>query len=334
MPNAGAGFSAGENVDVAADEVFVVLDRSMDGYTALSRIQYGANSMALAVGADRAANLSYKNGLRASGILTIAQWLKPAQREAYKTIVNDFVGTGLGDASDKQFGVMVAENATKFEPLSLKPMDVELLASRRYSVEDLCRWYDVPPILVGHAAEGQTMWGSGIEQIVLGWIMLGLQPICKTIESEISRQLIPIDDVSTGVYAEFNLDALMRGDSAARAAHYSTMSQNGIYTRNEIRARENLPPKPGGDELTVQSNLVPISQLGKMQAPNSSFQKANEPTTVDVNVKTTDAGALLKEMEAVHLLLKERAAPARWKQIPVRDKDGRVVRVDLTELKA
>src|SRR5690606_280027 len=106
-----------ENEDLSADEVFYVVDRSLDGYTGLSRIQYAANTLGLSMAGDRAANLSYKNGLRASGILTIAQWLKPDQRAAYKRIVNEFVGTGTGQDTDKQFGVMVAENATKFEPL-------------------------------------------------------------------------------------------------------------------------------------------------------------------------------------------------------------------------
>src|SRR5690606_31069122 len=83
---------ARENLDLGADEVFYVIDRSMDGYTGLSRIQYAANALGLSMAGDRAANLSYKNGLRASGILTIAQWLKPDQRKAYKQIVNEFVG--------------------------------------------------------------------------------------------------------------------------------------------------------------------------------------------------------------------------------------------------
>ncbi len=261
-----------KNEDFAADELFVVVDRSMDGYTGLSRIQYAANALGLSMAGDRAANLSYKNGLRASGILTIAQWLKPDQRAAYKQIVNDFVGTGTGQASDKQFGVMVAENATKFEPLSLKPVDVELLASRKYSFEEICSWYDVPPILVHHATDGQTMWGSGVEQIILGWLKLGLGPVLRTFEQEIRRQLLTPEEKGQGYYASFNLDELLRGDSAARSAFLSQMTQNGIYTRNEARAKENLPKsaEPNADKLTVQSNMSPIDKLGTM--PDNTVQ--------------------------------------------------------------
>ncbi|MNN84681.1 Phage portal protein [compost metagenome] len=64
-------------------------------------------------------------------------------------------------------------------------------------------------------------------------------------------------------YAEYSLEAFLRADSAGRAAYLSTMGQNGYLTRNEGRRKENLPSMPGGDVLTVQSNLVPLDQLGK-----------------------------------------------------------------------
>jgi HK97 family phage portal protein len=245
---------------LGAEDVFVVLDRTMDGYTGLSRIEYARNSLGMAIAGDRAASNSWRNGLRASGFVTVGQWLTPEQRTAYRTAVQAFSGTGNGDADDRQGGVMVLENATKFEQLTLKPADVELLDSRRFSVEEICRWYDVPPVLVGHAPEGQTMWGSGIEQVILGWQKLGLAPIVRRIEQEIWRQLLTPEDQKV-LFAEFNLDALMRGDSTARAAFYSSMSQNGIMVRNEIRARENLPPIEGGDVPTVQSSLVSLAQL-------------------------------------------------------------------------
>jgi HK97 family phage portal protein len=258
--------------DFSADELFVVLDRSMDGYTGLSRIQYGANAMGIALSGENSASLMYKNGFRASGILTIAQWLKPEQRAAYKTIVNDFTGVGNGNDSDKQFGVLVAENATKFEPISLKPQDMELLASRKFSVEDICRFYDVPPVMIGHAVDGQTMWGSGVEQIILGWLKMGLGPVLTTIEAEIQRQLITIEDTAAGLYAQFNLEELLRGDTASRSSYASTMSQNGILTRNELRRAENKPRSndPNADKLTVQSNMLPLDKLGTV--PDSSAQ--------------------------------------------------------------
>jgi phage portal protein BeeE len=59
--------------------------------------------------------------------------------------------------------------------------------------------------------------------------------------------------------AEFKVEGLLRGDSTARMNTYATGVQNGIYTRDEVRGWENMPPKGGmADELTVQSQNVPI----------------------------------------------------------------------------
>lgn len=260
--------------DYAAEELFVVIDRTIDGYTPLSRIQYGANSLGMAIAGDRAANLAWKNGLRATGILSVAAWLKKDQRDAYRAKIEQFVGTGSGGPDDKQFGVLVAENATKFDAINIKPADIELLASRKFSIEDVCRWYDVPPILVSHSAEGQTMWGTGIEQIILGWLKMGLAPVLKTIEQEIWRQLLTEEEKADGLFAEFNLEALLRGDSAARANFMSSMVQNGLMTRNEGRGLDNRPPLPGGDVLTVQSNMTPLDKLGSIPASDAQQLRA------------------------------------------------------------
>lgn len=325
-----------DNEDFSADELFVIIDRSMDGYTGLSRIQYAANSLGMAIAGDRAASLTWKNGLRLSGILTIAQWLKPEQRAAYKRIVNEFVGTGTGTSADKQFGVMVAENATKFEPISMNPHDVELLSSRKFSIEDVCRWYDTPPVLIGHSAEGQTMWGTGVEQIILGWLKMGLAPVLRTIESEVWRQLISPQDRGLGYYAEFNLDALLRGDSAARAAFYSQMSQNGIYTRNEIRSKENLPPMDGGDRLTVQSAMVPLDRLDSIVDSNAR-KPSNEPVPVQkaVDISVSADPSLRDEIQQMNSLISEMASrpPAQWRQVPVRDESGRIKHVNFFQEK-
>ena len=66
----------------------------------------------------------------------------------------------------------------------------------------------------------------------------------------------------------------MAADSAARAALYSAFGQNGVMTRGEMRSRENLPSLPGDDFLTVQSNLVPLDMLGKVNAPEQGARSA------------------------------------------------------------
>lgn len=83
------------------------------------------------------------------------------------------------------------------------------------------------------------------------------------------RRLIPLDE--RGEYTiELKIDALLRSNPQERAQYYAQMAQNGMMTRNEVRGLENLPPHGGGDELTAQSNLVPLSKLGQTQSASGS----------------------------------------------------------------
>lgn len=106
------------------------------------------------------------------------------------------------------------------------------------------------------------MWGSGVEQLVLQFAKTGLRPILRRIEAAVRRDILTTEQRGR-LKCEFNMEGLLRGDSASRAQFYSTMAQNGILTRNEIRKLENRPPREGGDALTAQTNLAPLAQLGE-----------------------------------------------------------------------
>jgi HK97 family phage portal protein len=119
--------------------------------------------------------------------------------------------------------------------------------------------------MIGHT-EKVTSWGTGLEQQVIGFLTFTLRPYLKLTEQAVKRSLIPASERDR-LYAEFNIEGLLRADSAGRAAFYASMAQNGIMTRNEIRGKENLSPMPGGDELTFQSNLIPARMAGQNAAP-------------------------------------------------------------------
>jgi HK97 family phage portal protein len=246
--------------DFAADQVFRVFTRSLDGLTGVSVIEFARNSFGLAQSGEIAASKTFKKGLNASGFVQTEKFLTEPQREMMRTSVDEFTGE-----TDKAGGTMVLEGGFTYSQLSMKPLDAELLSSRQFSVEDVCRWFGVPPILIGHASGGQTMWGSGVEQIFSGWSRLSLRPYVTACTQSVRSQLILPED-RDALYAEYDLDDLLAADSIARSQLYSTLAQNGIKTRDELRALEGLGPMPGGDKLTVQSNLIPLDKLGEIVA--------------------------------------------------------------------
>lgn len=245
----------GKTEDLPRDKIFHLKGFGFGGDTGLSAIRFGSQTFGTAIAIDEAMGKLFANGLQASGVLSSENTLKPEQRKDLQEVMERFVGS-------KNAGkLMVLEAGMKYERLAMSPVDAQMLENQRFSVEEICRWFGVPPIIIGHAAQGQTMWGSGVEQILLAWMTLGIDPLCDRIEARIKKQLIrPSGNLRR--YAEFNREALLQMDSKAKAAFLSTMTQNGLMTRNEGRAKLNLPRKPGADELTAQTNLAPLDQLG------------------------------------------------------------------------
>jgi HK97 family phage portal protein len=248
----------GKTEDLPRDKVFHVKGfgqglSSLD--LGMSPIAYGVHSLGTALAAEEAAGKMFGNGLQVSGVLKSDQTLKPEQRAQLQKIMQAYTG------SEKAGKLMILEAGLEYQQMTLNPDDAQMLETRRFSVEEICRWFGVPPIIIGHAAQGQTMWGSGVEQILIAWLTLGIDPLCDRIEARIKKQLIR----PTGQrrrYAEFNREALLQMDSKSKAEFLSKMVQNALMSRNEARAKLNLPARPGGDSLTAQTNLAPLETLG------------------------------------------------------------------------
>lgn len=249
-----------------ADKVFHLRGITLGGDVGLSAIDYGRRTLGGAMAANKTAGDTFRSGLQAAGFMeTGSTKLTPEQRSDLVAIFDAFVGEAMRGR------IVPLEKDFKFHPLKMNPADAQLLESRGWDVEEICRWFGMLPILIGHAAKGQTMWGSGIEQLLLGWQTLRLNPLLRRIEQAAKKQLLPRGERKL-IYPEFNREAVMATDSAGRAALYSAFGQNGVMDRNEMRSRENLDHRPGGEYLTVQSNLVRLDQLGTDGAASSEQQ--------------------------------------------------------------
>jgi HK97 family phage portal protein len=257
LPNGEIRYSWSENgksFDEPSERVFHVRGFGGDPLSGLSTLTYGRHTFSLAKAIDRAAGSTFSNGLRPSGVLTFASWLTAEQRSiAQDLLVEKFVGAVNAGRP------LVLEGGTKWEQLTITPEDAQMLQSRGFSVEDICRFFGVPPFMVGHT-EKSTSWGTGLEQQTLGFQKFTLRRRLKRIEQAAEKQLLTPADRAEGLTIEFNLEGLLRGDSAARASFYREGLTNGWMTINEVRALENLPPVAGGDVPRMQSQNIPITQ--------------------------------------------------------------------------
>jgi len=253
----------GTQRDIPESNIFRIPGFTTDGEWGLSVIEYGAKVFGSALAATNAANSTFEKGLSPTVAFKMTQVLKKEQRDEFRENLRAISGAINAGESPLLEGGMEAQT------IGINPKDAQLLESRSFSVEEICRWFRVPPFMVGHS-EKSTSWGTGIEQQMIGFLTFTLRPWLSRIEQAINKDLLsPVEQMR--YYAEFSIEGLLRADSAGRATYLSTMVNNGLMTRDEGRAKDNLPPKGGNaDVLTVQTALIPIDQLGAAQGADNA----------------------------------------------------------------
>ncbi|MBH2923778.1 phage portal protein [Clostridium perfringens] len=231
----------------------------LDGVCGMMPMKTGRDVIGSAMAVEESAAKIFEQGLQSSGFLSADNALNDEQRERLRSYMAAFTGS-------KNAGkIMVLEGGLKYQGVTMNPEDAQMLESRSFSIEEICRWFRVPPFMVGHTTK-QSSWASSLEGMNLQFLTHTLRPLLVNIEQEIGRCLLDSDDE---VFAEFSVEGLLRADSAGRAAYYTSALQNGWMSRNDVRRLENMPPIEGGDIYTVQLNLT---QLKNLESSNPAVQ--------------------------------------------------------------
>lgn len=153
---------------------------------------------------------------------------------------DSFSKTYGGNNTGGKVPLVLAEGA-EVKELTLSAVDLEIIAQRRFEKEDICQAFGVPPVLIGEN-DKTSSWGTGIEQIMLGFIKLTIMPMVTRWEEELNRKLFR----RAGQFVEASFEAMLRGDSksqseAFRAAVGGPGTGDGWLSVNEIRKLQNRP---------------------------------------------------------------------------------------------
>lgn len=170
-----------------------------------------------------------------------------------------FAATYLDPSGSRRLPLVLTEGG-KAAPLSISAVDMEIMAARRMDKGEICEALGVPPIIIGDS-EKTSSWGTGVEQVTLGWVRFSVQPMLARWEEELNRKLFR----RSGQFVEFSLEALLRGDSKAqadafRAALGGPGTGDGWMTQNQVRKLLNMPADkaPEADQLfRAQRNTKP-----------------------------------------------------------------------------
>jgi len=230
---------------VEQDDMLHVPGAGFDGKTGMSQICHALrNSAGIALAADEYSATFFKNGARPDFAIEVAGGVNAEQQDMIR---NSWAEKHSGVGKSHLPALLVG--GAKVHELTMNAEDAQLIDTRRFQVEDIARIFGVPPWMIGHT-QATTSWGSGIEQMGIGFVKYTLQRHLVKFEQELNRKLWP---TRSRYFVEFNTSGLERGDYKSRNEGYrialGRAGEPGWLTVNEVRRIENLPPVDGGDTL-------------------------------------------------------------------------------------
>ena len=228
---------------------------SMDGIEGKSPVSLAKESFGLGLVQEKFASRFFGKGANPDVILE-----HPAKLGA-QAIDNIKKSWSKDGGVSNSFLPKVLEEGMKFTKLSIAPEEAQFLESRKFSKTEIATWFRLPPHMINDLSQATF---SNIEQQDIGFVKYSLAPWLKRWEQEHNRKLLTEQEKKEGVFIEFNLDGLLRGDTITRANYYSQMIAARVLSPNEVRRKENMNDYDGGD---VYENPNTSSPLATKEAP-------------------------------------------------------------------
>ena len=195
---------------------------SYDGVTGLSVLKNAVRSIGIANSTENSAKEFFDKGMLLSGVLTVNAPLSQEQRQSIKD-------AWLQTYTNGSNGLAVLQGNMTYQPIANTAEDSQLLESRRYGVEDICRFFGVSPVLLG---VGKQTYNS-LEMVQQDFLQNCLQGYITMIEEEMSRKLLKPSEDNLSVVLETN--EFLRTNKTSQSQYYSTLLSAGVLSVNEVR---------------------------------------------------------------------------------------------------
>ena len=256
------------------DEVVAMTGYSPSGdLGGVSPLESLRNVLAEEYEAARMRAQTFRNGARVSGYLErpagAPEWSKTG-RERFKTAWRSQYTGGGTEAG----GTPILEDGMKFVDAHQSARDLQYIESRKLTREEVAAAYYIPPPMVG-LLDHATF--SNIREQHKQLYQDTLGPWLQRIQQALMLALWADFPESDNLYLEFNIEEKLRGSFEEQAAQLQTATGGPYMTRNEARARQNLPRIEGADELIVPLNVV---AGGQASPTDSGSQNVRSITTL------------------------------------------------------
>ena len=221
---------------------------SFDGVCGKAVLKVAAESMGVGLAMQKFSANFFKNGAKQSGTLTHPMALSDKARQGLRTSFDK-------NMKDEDGGTMILDEGMKYVPISIPPDQAQLLQSKQFSVQELARWFGVPPYLLFEESRSTF---TNIENQGLEFVRYTLTQWVVRWESELKRKLLTEEEQEDHFF-KMNMDSIVRGNLKDRMEAYRAGLDLGIYSINEVRELEELNKIEGGDAHLVQMNREPLN---------------------------------------------------------------------------
>lgn len=242
-------------VNLSPADMFHIAGPGHDGVCGLSVVTMARNSLGLAIAQERFAGSFIRNGAAPSGIIKINGGISDEGMTRLRGQVEQ-----LYTGSRRAGRVALLEDGMDWTQLGMDLGDAEFLAQRRFAVEEVARWFNVPPQKI--ADQSKTTF-SNFEQANLAFLTDGLMPWIVELEQEANRKLFRRALSGRGQpFTKINFAAIVRADLQKRWQAYGMGRQWGWLSVNDIRLLEDMEPiGPEGDVYLVPTNMAAADQI-------------------------------------------------------------------------
>lgn len=223
-----------------------VTGMGFDGISGKSPIEVAKDTIGLGIAAERFGAEFFSNGAAFNGYFGTDNKMTQDQMDL---VQKSWAARNTGEG--KRWKTPVIPFGLKYNTIGIPPEQAQYIATRKFQLEEIARIYGVPLHMLANLDRSTN---NNIEHQGIEFVTNTMRPWCVRWEMELNRKLLREDEKGI-YYTKFNLEGLLRGDSAARAAFYNTAVTLGILTRNEVRELEDRNPLIGLDEPLTPLNL-------------------------------------------------------------------------------
>jgi HK97 family phage portal protein len=241
----------GSRQEFPAETIWHVRGPSWNGWHGLEPVKLAREAIGLAMATEEAAAKLHRNGVRPSGVYSVDGTLNPQQYQALAEWIDTHAAGAVNTGKP-----MILDRAAKWIGTQMTGVDAESLATRRFQIEEICRFARVNPIMVG--AESKNTTYASAEQMFLAHVVHTLAPWYQRIEQSIDANLLTDAERKAGYYADFVEEGLLRGSLKDTKDYLLGMVNGGLMYPNEARAKLDLNPDsdPESNRLRIPANIV------------------------------------------------------------------------------